>query len=154
MAAARAAREMGVEWWDPPPCIYCILSQSLINGLSPVDVGGFAEPRKILCLNVLTPPLSNYQYITGHRIPPNMTRSMEVPWQWTYKEFLRSYKNAACFSCVLVLKIKYGSPRVQSWLECFVVYTKLQNLQHQSKIKHRFRIRTLKKYPALQQQTK
>ena len=36
-----------------------------------MDVGGFAEPRKILCLSMLTPPLSNYQYITGHRIPPN-----------------------------------------------------------------------------------
>ena len=35
-----------------------------------MDVGGFAEPRKILCLSVLTPPLSNYQYITGRRIPP------------------------------------------------------------------------------------
>ena len=34
-----------------------------------MDVGGFAEPRKILCLSVLTPPLSNYQYITGRRNP-------------------------------------------------------------------------------------
>ena len=35
-----------------------------------MDVGGFAEPRKILCLSVLTPPMSKDQFITGPRIPP------------------------------------------------------------------------------------
>ena len=39
---------------DPPPCIYCILSLSLIKWTSLVDVGGFAEPHKILCVSVLT----------------------------------------------------------------------------------------------------
>jgi len=34
---------------------------------SPVDVGGFAEPRKILC-QCAYPPLSNYQYTPGPRM--------------------------------------------------------------------------------------
>ena len=37
---------------DPPPCIIVILSLPLNNIVSPVDVGGFAEPRKILCVSV------------------------------------------------------------------------------------------------------
>jgi len=38
------------------------LSLSISNNIdSPVDVGGFAEPRKILC-QCAFPPLSNYQY--------------------------------------------------------------------------------------------
>jgi len=32
-----------------------------------VDVGGFAEPRKILC-QCAYPPLSNYQYTPGPRM--------------------------------------------------------------------------------------
>jgi hypothetical protein len=45
------------------------LSLSISNNIdSPVDVGGFAEPRKILCLSVLYPPLSNYQYTTSPRM--------------------------------------------------------------------------------------
>ena len=35
---------------------------------SPVDVGGFAEPRKILCLGVLYLRLSKYQYTPGPRM--------------------------------------------------------------------------------------
>ena len=44
-----------LSWVDvpPSPCIYCILSLSIIKWLSPVDVGGFAETRKILCFSVL-----------------------------------------------------------------------------------------------------
>ena len=65
----RGAAAMGSERWelsgcDPPPCIFVILSLSLNNIVSPVDVGGFAEPRKILC-QCACPSLSNYQYITG-----------------------------------------------------------------------------------------
>jgi len=42
------------------------LSLSISNNIdSPVDVGGFAEPRKILCQCALTLRLSNYQYIPG-----------------------------------------------------------------------------------------
>jgi len=46
-----------------------ILSLYVSNNMdSPVDVGGFAEPRKLLCLSELKPPLSNYQYTTGPRM--------------------------------------------------------------------------------------
>jgi hypothetical protein len=38
-----------------------------------VDVGGFAEPRKILCQCVY-PPMSNYQYTPGPRM-----EEMEFP---------------------------------------------------------------------------
>ena len=44
-----------------------------------MDVGGFAEPRKILCLSVLSPPMSNYQYITGRRISP--TENTNMAWK-------------------------------------------------------------------------
>ena len=40
--------ELGVEWSSSMYC-FVNLSLSLIQWLSPVDVGGFAEPRKILC---------------------------------------------------------------------------------------------------------
>ena len=44
------------------------LSLSISNNIdSPVDVGGFAEPRKILC-QCAYPPLSNYQYTPGPRM--------------------------------------------------------------------------------------
>jgi len=46
-----------------------ILSLYISNNMdSPVDVGGFAEPRKILCLGVLYLRLSKYQYTPGPRM--------------------------------------------------------------------------------------
>jgi hypothetical protein len=44
---------------------------------SPVDVGGFAEPRKILCLGVLYLRLSKYQYTPGPRMG-----EPEFPYNW------------------------------------------------------------------------
>jgi hypothetical protein len=41
-----------------------------------VDVGGFAEPRKILCQCAI-PPLSNYQYIPGRNFPTTSTWCLE-----------------------------------------------------------------------------
>ncbi|KAJ6995816.1 hypothetical protein NC653_012630 [Populus alba x Populus x berolinensis] len=38
------------------------------------ELSGFAEPRKILCLSVLIPSLSNYQYITETEIQEAMLR--------------------------------------------------------------------------------
>ena len=60
-----------VSWVMSSSMYYCNPFSTSNNIVSPVDVGGFAEPRKILCLSVLTPPLSRDQYITGRRIPPN-----------------------------------------------------------------------------------
>ena len=45
-----------------------IISLYISNNIdSPVDVGGFAEPRKC-CVSVLFPPLSKYQYTPGPRM--------------------------------------------------------------------------------------
>jgi len=49
--------------------IYCNPFSIYLNNIdSPVDVGGFAEPRKILCQCAI-PPLSNYQYTPGRKSP-------------------------------------------------------------------------------------
>jgi hypothetical protein len=57
------------------------VSLYLIQWLSPVDVGGYAEPRKN-CVGVLYPPMSNYQYTPGPRMGesefPN--NSCKDPW--------------------------------------------------------------------------
>ena len=52
--AAMAARVMGVEWWDPPPYIYC--NPFSISNEITLSRGcrWFSEPRKILCLSVLS----------------------------------------------------------------------------------------------------
>ena len=77
---------------------YCNPFSTSNNIVSPVDVGGFAEPRKILCLSVLTPPLSRDQYITGRRIPPNK--------YWIHTQIIsiyKAYSKDSCYKCYFKL---------------------------------------------------
>ena len=54
-----------------------ILSLYISNNMdSPVDVGGFAEPRKILCLTVLYP---SYEKISVH--PRSAHKGAGIPLQ-------------------------------------------------------------------------
>ena len=69
-----------------------------------MDVGGFAEPRKILCLSVLTSPLSNYQFITGRRDSAHqLVSELKV---LVVFDFL--LKNKSCQNCVLTIPLCRG----------------------------------------------
>ena len=82
--------------------IYCNPFSIYLNNIdSPVDVGGFAEPRKILCQCAI-PPLSNYQYILGRISPTIGIRAHGL------KGCLILLKNQSCQNCVLTIPLCRG----------------------------------------------